>query len=100
MLETNNNNDPSQHLLSPGQFRDGYKMNEAANHGLHDAKSVSSYSEMLHPNADPSEISQLGGAAPKDPVKKQKLGCIKRGFGWVDENWLKKLLVSKSSEQM
>ena len=27
----------------------------------HDAKSVSSYSAMLHPNADPSEVSQLNG---------------------------------------
>jgi len=67
-------------------------------HAHEDLKSVSSYSAMLHPNEDPSEISQLGGR--KQSMPKKKLGWFKRMVAWVDENWLKCLLVNKSSDQI
>lgn len=53
---------------------------------------------MLHPNEDPSEISQFGGNAPKKAP--QKLGRFKRMVAWVDEHWLKRFLVCKSIEQI
>ena len=53
---------------------------------------------MLHPNEDPSEISQLGGR--KQSMPKKKLGWFKRMVARVDENWLKCLLVNKSSDQI
>jgi len=62
--------------------------------------SVSSYSEMLHPNADPSEISQFNGAGPGEVAEPPKLGRFKRMVAWIDENWLKKLLVCKNADQM
>ena len=65
---------------------------------------------MLHPNEDPSEISQLnGGAVTSDAAlneemkaqeKKKQYGRFKRMVVWIDENWLKKLLVAKTSEQI
>ena len=66
---------------------------------------------MLHPNEDPSEISQLNGGVAvtsdaalneemKAREKKKQYGRFKRMVAWIDENWLKKLLVSKSSEQI
>ena len=53
---------------------------------------------MLHPNADPSEISVLndrpqGGEQGNPPAK---LGRFKRMIAWIDEHWLKPLLVNKS----
>ena len=66
----------------------------------HDAKSVSSYSEMLHPNADPSEFSVLNELPGQKKKKVPKLGCFKRGCAWIDEHWLKRLLVGKNLDQM
>lgn len=68
--------------------------------GAYDDKSVSSYSAMLHPNEDPSEISYITGLTPNqtrhsgNPRSKQH-GRVKRMFIWVDE-WLKPLLINKS----
>lgn len=55
---------------------------------------------MLHPNADPSDISQLGGGVNGEPAPKKKMGCFKRGVAWVDEHWLKRFLVCKDAEQI
>jgi len=66
---------------------------------------------MLHPNEDPSEISQLNGGVAvtsdaalneemKAREKKKQYGRFKRMVVWIDENWLKKLLVAKTSEQI
>ena len=61
-------------------------------------RSVSSYSAMLHPNADPSEVSVLNDRAQGGESAKPepKLGRFKRMVAWVDANWLKPLLVNKS----
>ena len=65
---------------------------------------------MLHPNEDPSEISQFNGgqvtgdAALNEEMKvkekNKQYGRFKRMVAWIDENWLKKLLVAKTSEQI
>lgn len=58
-------NGPKQRLLSPTDVNNSppnqHKTQQQEPVQAHDAKSVSSYSEMLHPNADPSDISQFGG---------------------------------------
>ena len=63
---------------------------------------------MLHPNEDPSEISQFygGQATPRSTRFSQfegegrKLGRLKRMVAWIDQNWLKPLLVNKSQDQI
>ena len=61
---------------------------------LTEVDTVSSYSAMMHPNED---LSDLGSPKEEQPVK---LGAFKRMVAWIDENWLKKLLVKHDSEQI
>ena len=61
---------------------------------------------MLHPNEDPSEISQFNGT-PRGgrhnmngdgQATAVKLGWFKQMVVWIDEHWLKPLLVNKNQD--
>lgn len=67
-------------------------MNQMRDKKLTEVDTVSSYSAMMHPNED---LSDLGSPKEEQPVK---LGRFKRMVAWIDENWLKKLLVKHDSE--
>ena len=85
----------------------------SADQQAHDIASASSYSALLHPNADPSVPSDYGGdnnnqgseidgntlGNENEPDPKQ-LGCFKRMFVWIDQKWLKPLLVNKNQDQI
>lgn len=65
---------------------------------------------MLHPNEDPSEISQFYGGGQTPPrstrnsqhymLEPRQPGRLKRLVAWIDHNWLKPLLVNKSQDQI
>ena len=61
---------------------------------------ASSYSALLHPNADPSEVSVLGDRVGGSSSSAASLGAFKRMIVWIDQNWLKPLLVNKSFEEI
>ena len=70
---------------------------------------MSSYSAWLHPNEDPSEISQFNGGLTPSPhrnggggagASSRRLGRFKGMVAWIDEHWLTPLLVNKSQDQI